>query len=112
MLSRNLRVLPPAKHGRSASIRIHADEIVRRQWKAAIFVMDRFRVVQEESAFGLIESSLLAAQDEGAEFERSVNILEENFLVLKIEQAANPSVGRNGLEESSRSLVGVNARRR
>ena len=47
--------------------------------------MDCFRVVQEEGTFGLVESSLLAAQDEGTELERSVNILEENFLVLKIE---------------------------
>ena len=67
--SRNLSIPSSAKNGRGASIRIHASEVVRRQWKATVFIMDRFRIVQEESAFSLVESPLLAAQDEGAEFE-------------------------------------------
>ena len=49
-------------------------------------------------------------EDEDTEFERGMNVLEEYFSILKIEQAAQPSVGRNGLEKPGRRLIGVNAR--
>ena len=65
----NLSVAATAEHWGRAGIRIHAGEVVWRQWKAAGLVIDGFGVVQEEGAFGLIELSLLATKDEGAEFE-------------------------------------------
>ena len=57
------------ENGRGAGIGVDAGEVLRRQRKAAVLVMDRFRVVQEEGAFRLIESSCFPAKDEGAEFE-------------------------------------------
>ena len=91
---------------RRAGVGVHAGEVRGRQCKAAVLVMDRFRVVQEEGAFGLIEQSLLSAEYEGAEFEAGVHVREERrqpcseAAVLEVEQAAHPSSHGNGLEEA------------
>ena len=112
----NVGVAAAAEHGRGAGIRVHAREVRGSQLETAILVCDSFRVVQKKGAFGFSESPLLSTEYEGAEFEAGVHIREKRrqvgseATVLEIEQAAHPAAGRNGLEESSRSLVRVNAR--
>ena len=114
----DVSVAAAAEYGGRAGVGIYAGEVVWRQWKAAVRVIDGFCVVQEEGTFGLVELSLLAAKDEGAEFEAGVHIWEEwrqigfRTAVLEIKQATHTSAWENGLEESGRGFVGVDARGR
>ena len=105
------------ENGRGTGIRVHAGEIRRRQGKAAVLFMDRFRIVQEEGALRFIESSCFPAKNEGAEFEAGIHVWKERWqvsseaAVFEVEKATHPSAGGNGFEEAGRGLVGVNARR-
>ena len=77
-----------AEHGCGAGVGVDAGEVGRRQREAAIRVVDLGGVVQEEGAARLVEPSRFAANDQGAEFERGVDVLEEDFLILEIKQPA------------------------
>ena len=61
---------------------------------------------------GLVETPVLAAEYQGAELERGVDVLEEDLSVLEVEQSGDASLGRDGLEEGGGGLVGVDAGRR
>ena len=65
--------------------------------------------VEEEGAPGLFETPVLAAEYQGAEFERRMDVLEEDLSVLEVEEAGDASVGGDGLEEIGGGLVGVDA---
>ena len=85
--------------------------------KQRIRVVDGGGVVQEEGTLGLGETALLAAENEGAEFETGVDIGEKRRqigsqpAVLKVEQTANASAGGDRLEKARGGLVGVDAGR-
>ena len=85
--------------------------------ETAIRVVDSGGVVKEEGAFGLVEAALLAAEDEGAEFEAGVDIGEVRLLfvvksaVLEVEEAADAAAGGYGFEEAGGGLIGVDAGR-
>ena len=70
---------------------------------------------RKKGALGLVEMALLAAENEGAEFETGVDIGEERrqigsqAAVLKVEQTADAAAGGDRLEEAGRGLVGVDA---
>ena len=117
--TRDLGVPAGAENGRGAGIRVHAGEVLRRQWKAAILVMDRLscRAGRRRTWFHRNRRSSppkMRAQN----LKAGIHVREERrqvcseAAVLKIEQAAHPSARGNGLEEAGRGLVGVNARRR
>ena len=87
-----------AKDGCRAGIRVYAGISRPASMESSGLRRGQFSYRARRRRIRLVESSLLAAQDEGAEFERSVNILEEHFSILKIEQAAHPSVSRTDLK--------------
>ena len=88
-----------------AGIGVDACEVGGSQGEAAIRVVDGGGVVQEEGTFGLVETALRTAEDEGAEFEAGVDIGKEGrqirsqAAILKVEQAADPPAGGDRLEE-------------
>ena len=74
----DLGIAAGAEDGRGAGVGVDAGEVRRRQREAAFgIVFDGGGVVEEEGAVGLLESPLLAAEDQGDELERGVNVLEE-----------------------------------
>ena len=86
--------------------------------KAALWIIDRVGVMEEEGALGLVEPPLFSTKDEGAEFKAGVHVWEERrqtgseATVLEIEEAAQSSTCGNVLEEAGSRLISVNARRR
>ena len=100
-----------AEDGGSAGVGVDAGEVGGGQGETAVRVFDGGCVVEEEGAVALGETALLAAEDEGAEFERGVNVWEENLAVLEIEEAADAAAGGYGFEEAGGGLVGVDAGR-
>ena len=58
-----------AEDGGGAGVGVDAGEVGGGQGEAAVRVVDGGSVVEEEGAVGLGEAALLAAEDEGAEFE-------------------------------------------
>ena len=98
-----------------AGVGIDAGEVGRGEREAAIRVVDGGGVMQEEGAFGFREAALLAAEDEGTEFEAGVDVWEKGrkicseASVLEIKQATDAAAGGQGFEEAGGGLVGVDA---
>ena len=65
--------------------------------------------MQEEGAVGLAECAFGAADDEGAELERGVDVFEEDLPVLEVVDAGDAAGGGDGLEEAGGGAVGVDA---
>ena len=114
--SGDFRVPACAENWRGASVGVDAGEIVGSQRETAVRVVDRFGTMQEEGALGIIETALIAAENESAELESGVDIGEERrqirsqAAVLKVKEAANAPAGGYGFEEASGGLIGVDAR--
>ena len=68
--------------------------------------------MQEEGTLSFIKPSIFPTENEGAELEGSMNILEENLLILKVKQSGQAPAGGHGLEKFGGGLVGVDTRRR
>ncbi len=66
-----------AEDRRGAGVRVDPGEVGRRQGEAALRVVDRPGVVEEEGALGLVETPVLAAEYQGAELEPRVHVGEE-----------------------------------
>ena len=58
-----------AEDGRGAGVRVDPGEVGRRKGEAALRVIDRPGVGEEEGAPGLVEAPVLAAEYQGAELE-------------------------------------------
>ena len=104
-----------AEDGGGAGVGVDAGEVGGGKGEAAIRIVDGGGVVEEEGAVGLGEEALLAAEDEGAEFEAGVDIREEGrkvcseTTVFEVEEAADAAAGGDGFEEAGGGLVGVDA---
>ena len=81
--ARDVGVAAGSEHGGGAGVGIDASEVVRRQREATLRVVDAAGVVQEEGAPGLREAAFVAAEDQGAELERCMDVLEEYFRFSK-----------------------------
>lgn len=104
-----------AEDGGGAGVGVDAGEVGGGQGEAAVRIVDGGGVVEEEGAVGLGEAALLAAEDEGAEFEAGVDVWEEGWkvcsetTVLEVEETSDAAAGGDGFEEAGGGLVGVDA---
>ena len=103
----DLGVAAGTEDGGGAGVGVDPGEVLRREREAALRVVDGRGVAQEKSAARLVESSLLATEYQGAKLERSVNVLEENFLILEIKQTGEAPRAGDRFEKLGSSLISI-----
>ena len=97
--------------GGGAGIGVDPGEVLGREREAALRVVDGCGAAQEKSATRLIESSLFATDNQRAKLERSMDVFEEDFLILEIKQAGNAPCSGDRFEESGGGFVGIDTGR-
>ena len=94
-----------AEDGARPRVGVEEREVLGRERERAVRIIGLRHIVQEEGTAGRLSGQFFARDERNAELETGVNVREEDFAVLEVQQFFQPALADDLLEVSLRCVV-------